>query len=203
MKTDVLIVGRGGGSIEDLWAFNEEIVARAIFASHIPIISAVGHETDFTISDLVADLRAPTPSAAAELAVPSSDELIERLSMSKERLYTAVRKNIQSKRYNLIYYSDKQVMKNPLIKVNEKGMQLDHVYKLFEKTIENNLNQKKQSLGIAVSKLEGLSPLDTLSRGFAVVKDEKGKLIKSVKSVAENDRIFVKMADGEISAKVE
>lgn len=203
MKADVLIVGRGGGSIEDLWAFNEEIVARAIFKSGIPVISAVGHETDFTISDLVADLRAPTPSAAAELAVPSSDELVEKLAMYRERVHTAVRKNIQSKRHGLVYYSDKQVMKNPFMKVNEKGMQLDHVYRLFEKTVENNLNQKKQSLGIMVSKLESLSPLDTLSRGFALVKDEKGNLIRSVKNISKDNRIFVKVADGEISAIVE
>ncbi len=202
MTADVLIVGRGGGSIEDLWAFNEEIVARAIFKSYIPVISAVGHETDFTISDLVADLRAPTPSAAAELAVPSSDELIERIAAAQSRMQAAIKKNIQAKRYRLTYYTDKQVMKNPLLKVNEKGMQLDYVYKLFEKTIEKRLSEKKQDLGMLMSRLDGLSPLNTLSRGFALVKDEKGNLIKSVKSVKKNDKILVNVADGEITAIV-
>lgn len=201
-STDVLIVGRGGGSIEDLWAFNEEIVARAIYESEIPIISAVGHETDFTIADFVADLRAPTPSAAAELAVPSCDDLIERLVAAQNRLKVGMKKSLENKKYWLDFYADKQVMKNPMLKVNEKGMQLDHIYKMFEKAVEKGLSEKKQALGMALTKLDGLSPLNTLSRGFALVKGEGGNLIKSVKDVKTNDGIFIKLEDGEIPAVV-
>ncbi len=199
---DVLIVGRGGGSIEDLWAFNEEIVARAIYESEIPVISAVGHETDFTIADFVADLRAPTPSAAAELAVPSGDDLAERLMSARNRLKIGTKKCLENKRYWLDFYTNKQVMKNPVLKIDEKGMQLDHIYKMFEKAVEKSLNEKKQALQIEISKLNGLSPLNTLSRGFSLVKSEDGVLVKSVNDVQANDSIFVKVKDGEISAVV-
>ncbi len=202
-SADVLIIGRGGGSIEDLWAFNEEILARAIFESEIPIISAVGHETDFTISDFVADLRAPTPSAAAELAVPSADELSERAENLNLRLKTACRKILENRRLRLKMYTEKQVLRDPISKINEKGILLDHLSKLFENSIRNVVNEKWQRLVLLSSKLDGLSPLGTLGRGYSITKTNDGTLLKSVKQVKAGDKIFVKVSDGDVSAIVE
>lgn len=202
-SADVLIVGRGGGSIEDLWAFNEEVVARAIFASEIPIISAVGHETDFTIADFVADLRAPTPSAAAELAVPSGEELFDKFQSAEIRLKAAAKKILENRRLLLKVYADKQVLKDPVSKINEKGIYLDHLTKIFENAVSGVLNKKQQELGLTLSRLETLSPLATLSRGYSVAKDESGKVIKSVTSVKSGDSISVTVTDGAIKAVVE
>lgn len=201
-SADVLIIGRGGGSMEDLWAFNEEILARAIFESEIPIISAVGHETDFTISDFVADLRAPTPSAAAELAVPSAEELRERTEIYYSRIRTAVRKTIETEKLRLKVYSEKQVLRDPMFMVNEKGMQLDSAYKELENAMQNGIMQKQQQLGIAVSKLDGLSPLNTLKRGFSVAKTEDGKVIKKVSDVESGRNVAIVVSDGEIHTVV-
>lgn len=199
---DVLIIGRGGGSVEDLWAFNEEVLARAIFKSEIPIISAVGHETDFTIADFVADLRAPTPSAAAELAVPSAEELAEKFGMIGSRLRNAVQKLVEKRQLQLAMYSQKQVLKSPMIKVNEKGILLDNVWRVFESAVKSRLNEKKQSFGLSVSQLDGLSPLNTLKRGFSVAKDEEGKVIRSVSDAKSGRDISVVVSDGEIKAVV-
>ncbi len=199
---DVLIIGRGGGSMEDLWAFNEEILARAIFKSEIPIISAVGHETDFTISDFVADLRAPTPSAAAELAVPSGTEFTEKFSTAGMRLANAANKIIEKQQLQLKVYADKQVMRAPMLKVNEKGMQLDGIFRMFENAAKTAINEKKQTFGMAVSRLDGLSPLNTLNRGFSVMKNTDGKVIKSVADAKSGDDISVVVSDGEIKAMV-
>ncbi len=201
-KCDVIIVGRGGGSIEDLWAFNEELVARAIFESKIPIISAVGHETDFTIADFVADLRAPTPSAAAELAVPSEDELFEKLKTTEIRLKSALQKSIEKKRLLLKLYSDKQVIKDPIIKVNEKGMQLDSVCKMFENAANLVFAEKKKDFELSVSKLDSLSPLKTFERGFSVAKKKDGKIIKTVADAKSGEDISLVVTDGEIKAVV-
>ena len=199
---DVLIIGRGGGSMEDLWAFNEEILARAIFKSKIPVISAVGHETDFTIADFVADLRAPTPSAAAELAVPSWAEIAEKFSTAGMRLVNAVNKIIEKRRLQLKVYADKQVLRDPMLKVNEKGMQLDSVFRMFENAAKTSLNDKRQSFGVIVSRLDGLSPLNTLKRGFSVAKNSDGDIIKSVVDAKSGDDISVIVSDGEICATV-
>lgn len=199
---EVLIVGRGGGSMEDLWAFNEEILARSIFKSKIPVISAVGHETDFTIADFAADLRAPTPSAAAELAVPSADELLEKFKLTESRLRNAVQKNIEKKRLLLKLYSEKQVMQDPVIKVNEKGMQLDSVYRMFETAVSTVFTEKKRLFELSVSKLDGLSPLSTLKRGFSVTKNQAGKVVKKVADTRAGEDISVVVTDGEIKAVV-
>lgn len=199
---EVLIVGRGGGSMEDLWAFNEEILARSIFKSKIPVISAVGHETDFTIADFAADLRAPTPSAAAELAVPSADELLEKFKLTESRLRNAVQKNIEKKRLLLKLYSEKQVMQEPVIKVNEKGMQLDSVYRMFETAVSTVFTEKKRLFELSVSKLDGLSPLSTLKRGFSVAKNQAGKVVKKVADTRAGEDISVVVTDGEIKAVV-
>ncbi len=199
---DVLIIGRGGGSMEDLWAFNEEVLARAIFKSEIPIISAVGHETDFTISDFVADLRAPTPSAAAELAVPSGAEIAEKFSTAGMRLANAVNKIIEKRQLQLKVYAEKQILRDPMFKVNEKGMQLDSIFRMFENAAKTAVAEKRQKFGVVVSKLDGLSPLNTLNRGFSVAKDCDGKVIKSVAGVKSGDDISVVVSDGQIKATV-
>ncbi len=199
---DVLIVGRGGGSIEDLWAFNEEIVARAIFQSEIPIISAIGHETDFTIADFVADLRAPTPSAAAELAVPLGDELLERFQGTELRLANSVKKILEHHRLKLKMYAENRVLRDPVSQIMEKGIYLDHMTKLFENSVLNSLSKKQQQLGLTVSKLDGLSPLNTLKRGYSVTKDSKGCVIKSSAQVHTGEDISITLNDGQLEAVV-
>ena len=200
---DVLIVGRGGGSIEDLWAFNEEIVARAIFKSEIPIVSAVGHEIDFTISDFVSDLRAPTPSAAAELVVPDERELADKFGNVYRRLSSCAARIIESKKLMLKYYADKQALKNPVYGINEKRMYLDSISKDFESEVLNILSEKKQNLGVLASKLDGLSPLGTISRGFSLAFNEDGKLIKKVTDVKSGDKIDLRVSDGSVRATVD
>lgn len=199
---DVLIVGRGGGSIEDLWAFNEEVVARAIFDSKIPIISAVGHETDFTIADFVADLRAPTPSAAAELAVPSGEELLEKFQNAEIRLQSSVRKILENRRLKLKMYAENRVLRDPVSKISEKGIYLDHLSKLFENSVSNILTKKQQELGVAASKLDSLSPLATLNRGYSVTKNLQGDVIKSPSQVKSGEDICITLRDGQLEAVV-
>ena len=201
-KCDVIIIGRGGGSIEDLWAFNEEILARAIFESAIHIISAVGYETDFTIADFVSDLRAPTPSAAAELSVPAGDELLERLQSTETQLLRIAKKIIENRRLKLKVYAEKQVLRDPVSKINEKGIYVDHLTRLFENSVVSVLNKKQQMLGIAASRLDGLSPLGTLNRGYAIAKTADGAVVRSVKQVKSGETVVVKVKDGEINTVV-
>ncbi len=199
---DVIIIGRGGGSMEDLWAFNEEVLARAIYGSRIPIISAVGHETDFTISDFVADLRAPTPSAAAELAVPSADELLEKFDMMSKRLNNSAKKLIEKRLLQLKLYADKQVLRDPMFMINEKSLVLDSVYRDFENAVKTLLTEKKQALGLRSSQLDSLSPLSTLQRGFSVVKGKDGGIVKKVEDAKSGSDISIVVSDGEIEAVV-
>lgn len=199
---DVLIVGRGGGSVEDLWAFNEECLARAIYESNIPIISAVGHETDFTIADFVADLRAPTPSAAAELAVPSKEELSEKLGSFEKRMKGALEKGVEKRRLQLELYSKKQVLQNPMIMINEKQLQLDGVFRMFENAVNNVLSEKQKALALKASLLDGLSPLGALSRGFSVAKKTDGTVVKFVGDTVSGDELKIVVSDGEICAVV-
>ena len=200
---DVLIVGRGGGSIEDLWAFNEEIVARAIYDSRIPVISAVGHEVDFTISDFVADLRAPTPSAAAELVVPSQEEPRDKLNNVYGRLYSCAGRILEKNRLRLRLLTEKPVLKTPERSLDERRLYIDGLYNRFENAYKNILKEKEQALKLNASKLDGLSPLSALSRGFSVTKDEGGRVVKSVGQVKKGDKISVVVSDGEIKASVE
>ena len=199
---DVLIVGRGGGSIEDLWAFNEEKVARAIYASEIPVISAVGHETDFTIADFAADLRAPTPSAAAELAVPSQKELAEKFGNVYTRLASCSRRILENKRLRLNCCTDKPVLRNPVMKINEHRLYVDTVCRMLENAASAAFEKKKQLLGLNISRLDALSPLGTLSRGFSVAKNCSGAVIRSTKQVKPSDNILITVTDGEIEAEV-
>ena len=195
---DVLIVGRGGGSIEDLWSFNEEIVARAIYDSRIPIVSAVGHEIDFTISDFVADLRAPTPSAAAELVVPSQIELREKFQNVYRRLYAQAERGVERARARVKACAGRPAFRNPVAKLEDHRLYLDQLSRLFEKSYQNLLEQKKNDMRLLVSKLDGLSPLGTMARGYSILKDEDGRVVKQTGQVKRGDHLRVMVADGEI-----
>lgn len=199
---DVLIVGRGGGSIEDLWSFNEEIVARAIYNSTIPIVSAVGHEIDFTISDFVADLRAPTPSAAAELVVPSQTELGEKFNNVYRRIFQQGMRVIERGRMRVEQCEDRPVFKNPVRLIDDEKQHLDNVSYMFETACKNVIRDKRVTVAERAARLDGLSPLGTLSRGYSVSKAQDGRVIKSVNQVNVGDRIDVRVSDGEIKAEV-
>lgn len=195
---DVLIVGRGGGSIEDLWAFNEEEVARAIFNSEIPIISAVGHETDFTIADFVADMRAPTPSAAAELAVPSATELISSISIIKSRIINAEIKKNENLRLRLKTLAPP----NPIDKIRQNSLKTDSYMKTIEQKMSFTILDSKKSLGELAAKLDTLSPLSVMARGYAVALKDSGAVIKSKEDVAPGDEFDLRLKDDKIRCKV-
>ena len=199
---DVLIVGRGGGSIEDLWSFNEEIVARAIYNSEIPIVSAVGHEIDFTISDFVADLRAPTPSAAAELVVPSQIELNEKFNNVYKMIYRQAMRVIEKRRLQVDRLSERPILKNPIRVIDDERQYLDSISHMLETNFKAKISEKRQSLVEKAAKLDSLSPLGTLARGYAVPKDNSGKVISSIKQVSVGDTVFVRVSDGEFKAEV-
>ncbi len=202
-SVDVLIVGRGGGSIEDLWSFNEEIVARAIYNSHIPVVSAVGHEIDFTIADFVADLRAPTPSAAAELVVPSQTELREKFNNVYARLYSCANRIVERGRLQLRVSAESAALKNPMATIDSSRIYLDSLSKTMEGAYKNIMGDKRRSLAVTASKLDALSPLGALSRGFSLTKDESGAVVKSVKRLNKGDKISVTLSDGTARATVD
>lgn len=202
-QADLLIVGRGGGSIEDLWAFNEEMVARAIYASKIPVISAVGHETDFTIADFVSDLRAPTPSAAAELAVPSRNEYISKVSNILRTLNQLIDKRISFYNNRLVGIQNRVIFKKPLELVYRRQQELDYLEKNLHKHINDQLRNYKTHLIHKINTLETLSPLNTLTRGYSIVMDDHGQTISSIDDVKTNDHINIRMKDGVITAWVE
>ncbi|QOR65421.1 exodeoxyribonuclease VII large subunit [Cytobacillus suaedae] len=244
---DVLIVGRGGGSIEELWAFNEEVVAREIFKSKVPVISAVGHETDFTIADFVADLRAPTPTAAAELAVPNMADLADRLLSRKTRLIRALKSTIgyEQERFNKLQNS--YAFRHPKNLYVQKEQQLDRLYerleragtrnlerqqekfdrlsvrlkhnhpeeqikkanerfqqvkKILQKDMKQIVNHKQFMFASTLSKLEALSPLKIMDRGYSLVYDQQETLVKSVKGVKAGESLSVRLQDGKIDCKV-
>ena len=200
---DVLILARGGGSLEDLWPFNEEIVARAIYASKLPIISAVGHETDFTIADFVADLRAPTPSAAAELAVADVEDVKLNILDYQNRLKNSLIKKLELSKLRYEKCMASKVYTDPMQKVNEKYLLLDMEMKKLENNIKNILKDKKTLLVEKVSKLDTLSPLKTLSRGYSIVESNEGKVINSSKLITKGDNIKLIFNDGTKNAIVE
>ena len=200
---DVLIIGRGGGSLEDLWPFNEEIVARAIYESEIPIISAVGHETDFTIADFVADLRAPTPSAAAELAVADIEDIEYDLSLKKRRLKNALKSKTELMKLRFEKCMNSRVYKEPLQKINERAMILDKYIKIIEDSGLKKIKDCKFVMSKNVSKLDALSPLKTLTRGYSIATlKEKNKIVKSIKDVKSGDKLEIRVEDGNIDAVV-
>ena len=198
---DVIIVARGGGSLEDLWPFNEEIVARAIYESELPIISAVGHETDFTIADFVADLRAPTPSAAAELAVPNISDVLLKLKSYNNRYRLALKKKVDFMKLSYEKCMNRRAFREPLQTVNERYILLDKNVKSIQNEIMSIYKDKKSKAINTIEKLDALSPLKTLTRGYSIT-EMNGKVVKSVKELKENDEINIRFKDGETKAKI-
>ncbi len=199
---DVIILARGGGSLEDLWPFNEEIVAHAIFESELPIISAVGHETDFTIADFVADLRAPTPSAAAELAVPNVEEILINLEKYNTRYKNALKKKIELMRLRYEKCMANRVFKEPLQKINERYINIDMMVKQMQNSITNKVKDNKTKMIELITKLDTLSPLKTLARGYSLTTDTNGKVINSAKEVNKDDELVIRFQDGSTNVKV-
>jgi len=199
---DTIIVGRGGGSIEDLWAFNEEVVARAIYGSEIPVISGVGHETDFTISDFVSDLRAPTPSAAAELAAISNIELYGYLEAYRSKLVDTLKSKAEISREMLDRYKP-EMIKSSLVRLSDtKRYDLEMYRQRMETNIQQVLAMKKQSLSYTGQMLDHISPLKTLERGYSIVQTDKNKVITRVKQVKTGDSLNIQVTDGQIHVAV-
>lgn len=199
---DVLIVGRGGGSIEDLWPFNEEIVARAIFDCKIPVISAVGHEIDFTIADFVSDLRAPTPTAAAEMAVPNLIDLNKYIKQLNIRLNETILKKLNIQKLYLDSYKNSYIIKNPMILYENKKQKLDLVLEKINTNIYLKLESKRKEIDNIIDKLNLVNPLNILKRGFSLVyKDDK--IITSVEKIKKDDCLKIKLSEGIAKVKVE
>lgn len=199
---DVIIIGRGGGSIEDLWEFNDEGLARAVYNSEIPVISAVGHETDFTICDFVADMRAPTPSAAAELAVPDANELQYALSALKNRMFLNVSSGIADRRSRLEYLTSKGALKSPDEMLSNRSQRLDTAFSKMLSSYENRIGGKKVEFISAATALSKLDPMSVLMRGFAFVSDKNGKNVCSSQALAKGDEINVRFHDGSAVCEV-
>lgn len=198
---DVIIVARGGGSLEDLWPFNEEVVATAIYESKIPVISAVGHETDFTIADFVADLRAPTPSAAAELAVPDIADLKYKISTYRQRLKISLKKKVELTRLRYDKAMSSRPFKEPTRNINDNYLKVDAYIKRLENKMQLIYKEKESKYAKIVSRLDTLSPLKTLARGYCLAENE-GKIVKKASDVKSGDELDLKFQDGSRKAKV-
>lgn len=198
---DVLIVARGGGSLEDLWPFNEEIVARAIYDSELPVISAVGHETDFTIADFVADLRAPTPSAAAELAVTDIFDLQDRINLYERRLQLLLRKKVEVLRLRYEKCMNSRCFTEPEYMLQDRYLKLDSLIKNLEKAINLKMKDYKLKTVEKITKLDAMSPLKTLARGYTVIEKDD-RLIKSVNDLKKDDIVNIRLNDGKVDAKI-
>ena len=201
-KVDVMIVGRGGGSMEDLWAFNEEAVARAVFDCSVPVISAVGHETDTTIIDFVADLRAPPPSAAAELAVYDFMEMKKNLKLREEKLLHFMQLILERKRQKLEQYSLRMRAYHPQQRLNEQRQFAADAENRLRREMMRRLEQEKYRLGLMAERLKGLSPLEKLSQGYAYVENSSGANVRTVSNVKQGEQITVYVTDGRIRAEV-
>ena len=198
---DVLIIGRGGGSLEDLWPFNEEVVARAIYESELPVISAVGHETDFTIADFVADLRAPTPSAAAELAVPDVYELKQKINNYQNRCRMSLKKQVELMKLRYEKCMKSRVFTDPMRRIRDMDVTLDSYVQRLEMKIRAIQKDSQTSYVELVTKLDTLSPLKTLTRGYSLTEKD-GKIIKSVTELKDDDEVKLRFVDGEKSAVI-
>lgn len=199
---DVVILARGGGSLEELWPFNEEIVARSIFKSEIPVISAVGHETDYSISDFVADLRAPTPSAAAELVVPEKEALQKYIMDIRLRLKRALAGRIKKDRQFLNQLAKSPSLRHPLDRLNQLHIELGQVNKRMENAMGRKLEAAKSRLSVVCGKMDALSPLMVLSRGYSITRDFSKEIIKSVLLIKPGDMLEVTMTDGSLMCSV-
>ena len=203
LGVDVMIVGRGGGSIEDLWAFNEEIVARAIFECETPVISAVGHETDTTIADYVADLRAPTPSAAAELAVYDVERLMQDIASCENRLNRLMKNQAVLTKNRLLSYAARLKVLSPEYQLNSKKQYAAELEDRLGRTMRDVLNQKRHRMELLARDMDGLSPLKKLSQGFSFVSDMEGKNLSGVDQVETGDHIKIQMTNGCLEATVD
>ncbi len=203
MGLDVIIIGRGGGSIEDLWGFNEEVVARAIFNCNTPIISAVGHEVDFTIADFVADMRAPTPSAAAEIAVFKYEDFVDKIANYEETLKRYLVSNYEKKRMLLDNLSEKLKVRSPEDRIRKKRQDADAILdKLYQKMVIRVKNSRMR-LSVNAEKLNGLSPLNKISKGYGYISTGSGKQVNSIKQVSAGDRLSVYVKDGQMKVLVD
>lgn len=203
LNVDTIIIGRGGGSIEDLWAFNEEIVARAIYECNTPIISAVGHETDVTIADFAADLRAPTPSAAAELAVPDINNILFDISALNHTLNSSLQRKIINCRNELKHMALKLEYASPIYQIRQKRQQLMDMEQKIHQQMERNIIKKRHLLELYIEKLEGLSPLKKLNQGFSFVQNDKGKVLNRLDKTKEGEKVTISVTDGDIIATVD
>ena len=200
---DLIIAGRGGGSMEDLWAFNEESVAHAIFQSDIPVISAVGHEPDVTIADLVADLRASTPSNAAELAVPDSKELIGWLMGAKNVMERSMTQRLDGHRRDINRLSNARVMSNPQRYFRDKRMLLDYQSNKLSQGLDMNLRKERERFAGIAAKLDALSPLKVLGRGYSIARNQEGDVISSKENITIGEKLTLRLSDGSINCRVE
>lgn len=201
-RADVIIIGRGGGSIEDLWSFNDERVVRAVASSPVPVISAVGHETDFTLCDFAADLRAPTPSAAAECATPDRAELAAKLSATEKRLAVITEKTLSTLREKLSRLSASRVLTNPQNYIDEKRITIDNLGEKLTAVASARITEKKSALRECSAKLNALSPLAVLERGYGAVFDEQGGVVKSIKQINQGNTLKIQVKDGCITSAV-
>ena len=203
-KIDVLVVGRGGGSLEDLWAFNEEVVVRAIASAEIPIVSAVGHEIDVTLSDLAADRRALTPSEAAELVAPSSDDVRALLRNTQQRLQSLLRGRVDAARVRIENCASRRVFRRPFERIHDLQRQLDEIDRRTAQCVEHRLTRAQARLEGLAGKLESLSPLGVLSRGYSVTQHAAtGELIRAARQVAPGDPLETRLAQGRVTSRVE
>jgi exodeoxyribonuclease VII large subunit len=199
---DVMIIGRGGGSLEDLWAFNEEEVARAIYDSEIPIISAVGHEIDFSIADFVADLRAPTPSAAAEIVAPNADELRERIKELNQSLIYELSDMLKERNRRLIELRSRYGLKRPLEIITQRAQRRDELSRLITLHMSHRMDSLSQRSKSVFEKLEMVSPKAIMQRGYAYCKDKNGQPVKSFKQVALDDKLEIYLSEGGVESRV-
>lgn len=201
-NVDVIIIARGGGSFEDLFGFNDEALAREIFASKIPIVSAVGHETDFTICDFVADLRAPTPSAAAELVYPQYIDIVNRIMLSKKRNLNAIKNYIERRKQYVERLKASKLEKVPLDMINRYRMTIDSLMKNGYNSLNLRVQKYRSNMVQAITKIDALSPLKTLTRGYSVVENEQRQVIKSINDVKKDDKLNITLNDGKINVSV-
>ena len=202
-KVEVLAVTRGGGSVEDLWSFNEEVVVRAIYQSEIPVISGVGHEIDVTLADLVADVRALTPSEAAERLVPQFDEVTGGLDAASDRMTKLILRRLDQARRDLAVWGSRPVLTQPLERLRESAMELDFLENSMARSVRGHLEDAERELGSMAARLEAISPLSVLSRGYSLTMDTKGKLIRDPATLETGDRVFTRLAGGAIESTVD
>lgn len=202
-KADVIIIGRGGGSIEDLWAFNDESLARYIYSMSVPVISAVGHETDFTICDFVSDVRAPTPSAAAEIAVPHTDDMLLKFDNVNKRLKLILQRTIDSASQRYAQLVKSRVLNDPSYLLDNRQLLLDHITEKLHSSLTSNLTSSEAAFTKLASKLDALSPLKVMSRGYLFAKTDAGTVVKSVDDVNINEKINLNLSDGSVYCTVD